>query len=75
MLLVQAETGLSTRVRGEENDFNLLHMQPGEITIERFAAPHGTSGYRPARSARFLRGSPRRQPTARRGVPSSVAVV
>lgn len=75
MLLVQAGTGLSTRVRGEENDFNLLRVQPGEIAIERFAAPHGASAYARARSARFLRGPMGWQPASGQGVPSSVAVV
>jgi len=51
MLLVQAGTGLSTRVRSEENDFNLLRVPPGEIAIERFAASHDASGYLQARSA------------------------
>ncbi|RVV98372.1 metallophosphoesterase [Mesobaculum littorinae] len=37
-ILLQAGTGLSTRVRGEENDFNLLSIQPGEITVDRWAA-------------------------------------
>ncbi len=75
MLLVQAGTGLSTRLRGEENNFNLLRVQPGEITVERFAAPHGASSYARARSARFLRGPKGWQPADGQGVPSSVAVV
>ncbi len=37
-LLVQAGTALSTRVRGEENDLNLLIVDGNEVTIERFAA-------------------------------------
>lgn len=75
MLLVQAGTGLSTRVRGEENDFNVLRVQPGEIAIERFAAPPGASGYSRARSARFLRGPTGWHPADGKRVPSSVAVV
>lgn len=38
LLLVQAGTGLSTRLRGEPNDLNLLIVQDGRVTIER----HGT---------------------------------
>lgn len=74
-LLVQAGTGLSTRVRGEENDFNLLRVRPGEITVERFAAPYGASAYARARSARFLRGPTGWQPADGQNVPASVAVV
>lgn len=75
MLLVQAGSGLSTRVLREENDFNLLRVQPGEITIERFAAPHGASGYVRTRSARLLRGPTGWRSADGQGVPSSVAVV
>jgi 3',5'-cyclic AMP phosphodiesterase CpdA len=37
-LLIQAGTALSSRLRGEENDFNLLEITPGKVKIERFAA-------------------------------------
>jgi 3',5'-cyclic AMP phosphodiesterase CpdA len=37
-LQVQAGTGLSTRLRGERNDFNLLTLRPGEAVIEHFVA-------------------------------------
>lgn len=41
-LQVQAGTGLSTRMRGEENDFNLLTLADGSVRVERFAAtPEG----------------------------------
>jgi len=35
-LVVQAGTATSTRVRGEANGFNALHVMPDEITIERY---------------------------------------
>lgn len=56
MLLVQAGTGLSTRVRGEENDFNLLRLHPGEIVVERFAAAQGGADFARASSTGFRRG-------------------
>ncbi len=37
MLCVQAGTGLSTRLRGEQNDFNLLEHHEGRITVTRYA--------------------------------------
>lgn len=40
LLLVQAGTGLSTRVRGEPNDFNLLTATPGRLVVEQ----HGAEG-------------------------------
>lgn len=56
VLLVQAGTGLSTRVRGEDNDFNLLRIRPGEVAIERFATMHDRADFCRVGSARFLRG-------------------
>lgn len=38
LVLVHAGTGLSTRVRGEPNDFNVLSLAPGRIEIVRHAA-------------------------------------
>lgn len=35
---VHAGTGLSTRMRGEENDFNLLELQGDRLTVTRYAA-------------------------------------
>lgn len=74
-LLVQAGTGLSTRVRGEENDFNVLRVRPGEIAVERFVAPEGAPGYAHARSARFLRGPTGWRPADGQDAPAGVAVV
>lgn len=38
ILLVQAGTGLSTRVRGEPNTLNLLAIEPGRVRVDRYAA-------------------------------------
>lgn len=55
ILMVQAGTGLSTRVRGADNDFNLLRIEPGEILVERFTAPAGAADFTRVQSARFRR--------------------
>jgi 3',5'-cyclic AMP phosphodiesterase CpdA len=52
---VQAGTGLSTRQRGEENDFNLLTIDAGSIVVDRYAADEDLGDFRPAASRRFLR--------------------
>ena len=64
-LLVQAGTGLSTRLRGEENDFNLLTILPAAVTVERFTARADARGFRRDGAAEFRRtaeGWERRQP-------------
>jgi 3',5'-cyclic AMP phosphodiesterase CpdA len=38
ILLVQAGTGLSTRVRDEPNTLNLLTIEPGAVRVDRYAA-------------------------------------
>ncbi|WP_210528483.1 metallophosphoesterase family protein [Rubellimicrobium arenae] len=38
VLLVQAGTGLSTRLRNEPNTLNLLTIEPGHVRIDRYAA-------------------------------------
>ncbi|WP_282024202.1 metallophosphoesterase family protein [Limimaricola cinnabarinus] len=38
VLLVQAGTGLSSRLREETNNFNLLHIAPDAIKVERYGA-------------------------------------
>lgn len=45
LLLVQAGTGLSTRLRDEPNDFNLLAGGPDRLTVERFGADADGSGF------------------------------
>lgn len=55
VLLVEAGTGLSTRLRDEPNDFNLLSLEPGRCDVERWAArPDGASFERLSRT-RFRR--------------------
>ena len=55
-LQVHAGTGLSTRVRGEENDFNVLTVSPAEIVVERYAAGEGDEAFRPLLRAVFRSG-------------------
>lgn len=38
VLFVQGGTGLSTRLRGEPNNFNLLHVSPARVEIDRYGA-------------------------------------
>ena len=38
ILLVQAGTGLSTRLRAEPNTLNLLTIEPGHVRVDRYAA-------------------------------------
>ncbi len=45
LLLVQAGTGLSTRGRGEPNDFNLLSFDATSVRIDRFTARDDASGF------------------------------
>ncbi len=45
LLLVQAGTGLSTRLRDEPNDFNLLSGTRARLMVERFAARDDGTGY------------------------------
>lgn len=56
-LQVQAGTGLSSRLRGEENDFNLLTLEPGRVTIERYAAEAGGRGFVHATTRDYVRTS------------------
>ena len=48
---VHAGTGLSTRVRGEPNDFNAIEMAPGRIAVTRHVAAEGA--YAPAEARVF----------------------
>ncbi len=49
-LQVQAGTSLSERLRGEENDFNLLTVTPDEVTVDRYVAGLGHDFEREFRS-------------------------
>ena len=66
-LQIQAGTGLSTRLRGEENDFNLLTILPGAVTVERFVARADASGFRRSGTSHFVRAA---GGWARKGVPA-----
>lgn len=59
LLLVQAGTGLSTRVRGEPNDFNLLTAAPGRLTVERHSARADESGFDIAGASDFRKARDR----------------
>jgi 3',5'-cyclic AMP phosphodiesterase CpdA len=54
VLQVHAGTGLSTRLRGEENDFNLLELSEGVIDVTRHAAGEGVSDFTPLATRRFV---------------------
>ena len=54
-LQIQAGTGLSTRLRGEDNDFNLLTIEPGRVLVERFIATAAARGFERGGAARFVR--------------------
>lgn len=53
VLFVQAGTGLSTRMRGEENDFNLLTIDGPQVEVARWIAAEGTTDFAPARTRRY----------------------
>lgn len=56
VLLVASGTGLSTRGRGEPNDFNLLEIDATEIAVRRFVAREDGSGFESAGRHGFRRG-------------------
>ena len=58
-LAVQAGTATSTRGRGEENSFNVLHVQRDEIVVERWTFARDARAFRPAGSERFVRDGER----------------
>ncbi|WP_163847630.1 metallophosphoesterase family protein [Pseudooceanicola aestuarii] len=55
LLFVQAGTGLSTRLRGEMNTFNVLDCAPGRVEVTAWAADGGR--FAPREAARYHRGA------------------
>ena len=53
---VHAGTSLSNRLRGEVNDFNLLEIEPGKITVHRHAFSDTTATFTAALSVTFSAG-------------------
>lgn len=53
VLFVQAGTGLSTRVRGEPNDFNLLTVDGSRVTVDRWAAGDGSTRFERVQGTAF----------------------
>lgn len=54
---VHAGTGLSTRLRGEENDYNLITFDKERIEVERLAADAGVQDFRAVGRVLFRRGA------------------
>ncbi|MGR3384036.1 metallophosphoesterase family protein [Roseovarius indicus] len=54
VLQVHAGTGLSTRLRGQDNDFNLLEIEDGLIDVTRYAAAEGDDSFAMAQTRRFV---------------------
>ena len=54
VLQVQAGTGLSSRLRGESNDFNLLEIDQELIKVTRYAVSADTSHFTPVEMRRFV---------------------
>lgn len=59
ILLVQAGTGLSTRLRAEPNTINCLEIGPGDVRVDRWAA-FDRPDWEVVESARFVRDITRR---------------
>jgi 3',5'-cyclic AMP phosphodiesterase CpdA len=55
VLLVQAGTGLSSRLRGGGNDYNVLHVESGTVTIRRFATSANDLSFRCVEEKHFVR--------------------
>lgn len=54
-LVIQAGTGISTRVRGELNSFNLIRLMPSEISVEAHTWRVDSGTFLPVRTMRFVR--------------------
>ena len=58
VLLVQAGTATSTRLRGEENSFNLLHLDAASIRVDCMAWDEAGGCFALAETGRFVRTGP-----------------
>jgi hypothetical protein len=56
ILQVQAGTSLSNRLRGEMNDFNLLEIEAGKITVNRHAFSDDSNAFCCLASVTFIGG-------------------
>jgi len=56
-IVVEAGTATSTRMRGEANAFNLLHIDHGHVAVERFEWQPSGAVFTVADATRFERGS------------------
>ena len=56
---LHAGTSLSSRVRGEPNDFNLIHVDPDYVEIERISFDETARRFQKAEARRFDRASGR----------------
>jgi 3',5'-cyclic AMP phosphodiesterase CpdA len=56
VLQVHAGTGLSSRLRGHENDFNLLGIDGAAIDVTRYVANDRAARFDPAQRCRFVCG-------------------
>jgi 3',5'-cyclic AMP phosphodiesterase CpdA len=54
-IVVEAGTATSTRLRGEANGFNLLHVDRAEVTVERFQWVPAEGAFRRTTADRFTR--------------------
>ena len=54
-LVIQAGTGISTRIRGELNSFNLVRVKHSEISVEAHTWQIDSGSFLPVRTTRFSR--------------------
>ena len=54
-LMVQAGTATSTRGRGESNSFNVIHVEPDQVEVQRYSWVDGTGSFELSHTERFQR--------------------
>ena len=47
VLFLQVGTAISTRLKTGTNDFALVTLGPGEVTVESWLSPRGSAGFTP----------------------------